>query len=1194
MASSDNNNNRIRNITADSNNVETARVPVRKPQADVDPDMDLDFDFSFRKDETDSIAENTDQSAAGTGMSDTISFSETAASAWLDEFDRATIEMSPIETHIPADSEDPEIEEPVESADLQFDEPNVKAEAIDNSNVVIDKYQFESPENNDDEFDFIYSSQGVVARTENAESPVPDYSEAGDEDDSTFDNTDDSELENTAETFAENNDDSAADNWDFEEPEFNEISDVIESDEIFETPDTVESPNAAMNSDAAETQIEINDEGSDNKEKISSETETANGDSKDDSAAEKSRGLIATGMIKKDPLQAKLYGLHTGQTIATPDGEAGEELRRELAKYGLSKEDARDAAYGSDSKEAELTGFAALGHKIRSFFRKNKDSEEDLVASGDVQTIDVIIHDENKDMAKSTGGSSGGKGSGSGYKSNNKQSGGKSAGKNAAKASSKSSAGKSSGKGKSSGGGSKGYGKQPPKKRSGLVRFARAFCITIITCGLLGCIAGGAYGAYVISHAEPIHPDRIYDTLDVSSHIYDDKENLVDEIYFSENRQISTYEELPDNLKNAFIAVEDKTFWSHRGFNFRRIIGAILERFKGGRISGTSTITQQLARNVFLPEEKSDRNLRRKITEMYYAYEIEEELSKEEILTAYLNTIYLGYGCYGVDTAARTYFGCSVEDLSLEQCAALAALPQAPGAYSLLVTEEGEYTTKLKKDLYANDASESRRNMILGLMQDQGYITSEEREEATKPLADFINPGSASVASKSAFKDYLIETITHDLMEQYDLTEEQATKIIYTKGLNIYSTMDSQAQKAITKQFKNKDNFPGTVKKSKGVQAAMVITKIGTGEIKAMVGSRSASGQMLFNRATNPRQPGSSIKPLTVYAAALQKSYEFQKNGDRFKFVNTGYDKQGTKDWGNYITVSSTVIDEPMTVNGQTWPLNVTRSYSGKNTFKTAIQKSINTCAVKILAQVGISYAMDTLESFGITTAIADSSESHNDLNLAALGLGAMTEGVTPLEMALAYAAFPNGGVVNSPICYTRVDDANGRTLLEAKSETTKVLNPGVAWIMTEVLKSNVTSGIARAAAVSGIQVGGKTGTTDDRYDIWFDGFTANYSAALWIGTDDNVAMDQSSETAAALWSKVMSNVKRAKKGEYKSRPDNVVYGWDGNYYTRGTVPPEPEPEEEEEDKDAKDGKDKAKGGEKTESKDSGSKKTDN
>lgn len=712
--------------------------------------------------------------------------------------------------------------------------------------------------------------------------------------------------------------------------------------------------------------------------------------------------------------------------------------------------------------------------------------------------------------------------------------------------------------------------KKKPARRPKWQRYLLAAVKILLTLFIVGGIAGGAYVAYVIAKAPVIHPDKIYDTLDISTHIYDDKGDLIQDVYFSENREIANYDQFPDNLKNAFIAIEDKTFWEHHGYNITRMFGAVWNSLTGGgEISGTSTITQQLARNVFLPEEKSVRSIKRKIIEMYYAHEIEEQLSKEEILTAYFNTIYLGYGCYGVDTAAKKYFSCDVEDLTLEQCAALAALPQAPGVYALIVTEPDEYTTELGDGLYANDISADRRNIVLDLMAEQGYITQEEADAAKKPAAEFLKPSTENKNAKSAFKDFLLQTVKADLMEQYDLSDERAEDMIYTKGLHIYSTMDSQAQRVIVKEFKKKDGFPDALKKKSNVEAAMVITEVGTGQIKAMAGSRDASGDMLFNRATSPRQPGSSIKPLAVYAPALQKSFEYEAKGEKFKFTDTGYDRQGKNGWGNYITVASLVRDEKMKVNGKTWPQNFSRSYTGNNTFRTAIQQSINTCAVKILAQVGIEYSMDMVKKFGITTLVDDTSNPVNDYNLAALGLGAMTEGVTPLEMSLAYATFPNGGVRNSGICYTKVTDSDGNVLLEGKSTETQVLDEGVAWIMTDVLKKVVSRGIGFPAAVKGEEVGGKTGTTDEAWDIWFDGFTPKYSAALWIGTDDNAPLSTNSEAAAALWGKIMGQVKRAKGGEYKDKPDNITYR-NGDYFTDGTEPPVIVKKKKEEKKDEK------------------------
>ncbi|MBR2675020.1 MAG: transglycosylase domain-containing protein [Mogibacterium sp.] len=685
--------------------------------------------------------------------------------------------------------------------------------------------------------------------------------------------------------------------------------------------------------------------------------------------------------------------------------------------------------------------------------------------------------------------------------------------------------------------------------------FFKAFFVTLFFTGIFICGGIVYYGWTIIQNAPPIEPKSIYEKLEVSSQIYDDKGRLFDEIYYDENRKIIKYEQIPDNLKNAFIAVEDKTFWEHKGFNFRRIFGAIYDALNGGRIGGTSTISQQLARNIFLPESKEDRTIERKLTEMYYAFEIENELSKEEILTAYLNTIYLGYNCYGIDTASRKYFSTEVGELSLEQCAALAALPQAPGEYALLVGDEGEKTVELSKGLYVNDLSEDRRNMVLDLMAEQDMVTQEEADAAKKPAAEFINPGKESAFAQSAFKDYLISRVITDLAAEYELTDEQAESMVYTKGLRIYSTLDTQAQGVITREFKDGENFPDAAGDA-DVEAAMVICENATGQVKAMVGGRSGKGQMLFNRATSPRQPGSSIKPVSVYAPALQKSLEYAAKGKKFPFVKTGYEKQGKKGYGDYITASSKVVDEKMVVKGEVWPLNFSRSYSGKKTLRTALQLSLNTCAVKLLTQVSIEYSMEMMHKFGVTTVIDDYEEAYNDINLAALGLGAMTEGVTPLDMSLAYATFPNGGVRYSPVCYTRVEDSDGNIILEGKTEETRVLDEGVAWIMTDLLRSVVSEGIAGDAKIEGEMPGGKTGTTNDNYDIWFDGFTPNCSASLWIGTDENITMYAESSKAAALWSRIMSQVEIARGGQYKAMPANVVKK-KGEYYTRGTEPKE-------------------------------------
>ena len=332
----------------------------------------------------------------------------------------------------------------------------------------------------------------------------------------------------------------------------------------------------------------------------------------------------------------------------------------------------------------------------------------------------------------------------------------------------------------------------------------------------------------------------------------------------------------------------------------------------------------------------------------------------------------------------------------------------------------------------------------------------------------------------------------------------------------------------------------------------MTIVENSTGYIKAMVGGRKTTGRQLHNRAISPEQPGSSIKPLAVYSAAIQQSAEEAQAGKKHTFVDYKIDKQGAKLWGYYLTAASIVIDEKTTINGKVWPQNAGGAgYSGPQTMRSALQQSINTCAVKILKQVGEEYSADLVEKFGITT--LDREGDVNDQNLAALALGGLSEGVTTLDMASAYTVFPNNGTRKDTTPYTKVVDSKGEVLLDkTETESHEVLDSGVAWIMADMLKSVVTQGIGYPAAISGVQSGGKTGTTDEQKDIWFDGFTPSYSASLWIGVDQNCAGSEMSGPAAALWGKIMNQIDGAKQGSYKSAPSNVIYSG-GEYFISGT-----------------------------------------
>lgn len=795
-----------------------------------------------------------------------------------------------------------------------------------------------------------------------------------------------------------------------------------------------------------------------------------------------------------------------------------------------------------------------------------------------------------------------------------------------------------------------------------------------------------------------IDADNIYTKLAQRSTIYDDRGKEVESIYSEGgNRSNVSYEDLPEDLINAIVSIEDRTFWDHHGFNFVRIMGAIKDSITGGgQISGTSTLTQQLARNVYLAEQKSTRSISRKVLEAYYAVLIEKNLTKEQILEAYLNTVYLGYNCYGVEAASQAYFNKSVKDLDLLECVALASLPQSPDAYALVKSYSAGTADVSKKDVldstdsmtyvYNGEASADRRELTLSNMVDQGYISQSEADKALdqnlkKKMNISVDSGNDF---SSYFMDFAVDQIREDIMEEYGWSEEEADYMIYNGGLKIYTTMNRKAQRIVEKEYDESSNFPsvtGTRKDSDGnllnretgnillydydnyfngknqfvlskneykensdgsitlyegkrlnfydttvngkadvsvefkgmyqeedgrfytiengtlsipqgykekdakgnciisakffedypdfftkkgsrlivdeqnyslkqrvvqPQSAMVITDYKTGGIKAMIGGREVTGRMLTNRATSPRQPGSSIKPLAVYSSALQSSYNAEASGESMNLSSS----DGSS-WGEYITAGSVINDAPMTVNGQTWPKNWYTGYRGRMTLRTAVQQSVNTCAVKTYQQMGPEFPVSQLKKMGITTVVEDGNT--NDLNPAALALGGMTHGISPLEMSAAYGIFPNEGTYTEPVAYTKITNSNDEVLFDKTPATEEVLNEGVAFIMTDILRSVVTNGLGSTASFSGQPVAGKTGTTTDNFDAWFVGFTPQYSAALWIGNDVNIELTEGSASAARLWRTIMSQVCEGMDyGEYPEQPDNVSR-INGEYYTEGT-----------------------------------------
>ena len=845
------------------------------------------------------------------------------------------------------------------------------------------------------------------------------------------------------------------------------------------------------------------------------------------------------------------------------------------------------------------------------------------------------------------------------------------------------------------GGSASGITKRRPVKKESA---GAAILKSIVCLILIGVFAAGIYVGFIFVKAPPINTDDIYSQISQRSIMFDTEGKEIESLYFSNgNRTVIKYKDIPENMVNAVIAIEDHKFWSHNGFNFIRMIGAVKESlFGGGEVAGTSTVTQQLARNVYLAEIKSQRTLSRKITEMYCTIVLEKNLSKEQIMEAYLNTIYLGFNSYGVEAAAESYFSEKASELTLEQCAALAALPQSPDVYALVYSDYYNTQTslpKIKKTstvtyLYNGDMTKDRREFILNNMCESGNITQEERDKAlAKDLKDEIKIGAAADASKTSyFTDYALSQLVDDIQQEYGVSENDAENMVYTKGLKIYTSMDSKIQKIMEEEFADDENFTSisytrtnadnnlisedgvvlayaysnyfdendnftlgsdeytmnsdgsmTIKKAHRLnlyetsaangtdisvefrsmykkeddgkfyfiesgalaipaeyksldddgncivsaqfftdypeffqktdeglvvnddnytlkqmirqpQAAAVIIENKTGQVKGMMGGRGATGKQLYNRAVNPRQPGSSIKPIAVYGPALQMSYEYEKNNKKLSL-----DTSEGSSWGKYVTAGS-VINDSLTKdgNGKVWPKNDDHRYHGPTTVREALQQSLNVCSYKIFQQIdrneGADYCLDMLKKVGVTTL-----DDENDANPAAISLGGLTRGLSPLEETAAYETFVNGGVYKTPIFYTKVMDSNDNVLFEKQPEETQVYDPGVAWIMTDVLNTVVTKGIGRNAYIASQPSAGKTGTTSNMYDIWFSGFTPYYSMALWMGNDINMSVSNYSYKAAGFWAAIMGRVcEDLPRATFGEQPENVTRV-NGEYYVDGT-----------------------------------------
>lgn len=704
------------------------------------------------------------------------------------------------------------------------------------------------------------------------------------------------------------------------------------------------------------------------------------------------------------------------------------------------------------------------------------------------------------------------------------------------------------------------------KKKIGS-RLFKSFVICILLIGIAAVGGVGYLIKSVIDNAPNITPENVKPT-EYTTFVVDQNGNEIDRfIQSGSNRVYKTNEEIPQYLRDAFVAIEDERFYNHNGIDLKGIVraGVVTITSMGKRTEGASTITQQLIKNTVFPDFVNEEGLvekfERKFQEQYLALEIEKQMTKEQILENYMNTINLGQSTLGVQAASMRYFGKDVSELTLSECATIAGITQNPGTYNPITNP---------------DKNRERRTKVLGNMLDQGFITQEEYDQA---MADDVYARIQTVNQEqdsnptSYFIDALAEQVLEDLQKApLNYTEAQAHNALYSGGLKIYATQDAAIQSIVDEEINDASNYPSrvevgvsyalTVTRADGTQdnysgghlkkfglekygdkqgrlfkteeaaqkrieefkasvaqegdlrydenieftpqpqASIVVMDQKTGHVKAISGGRGTKkSSRSLNRATESKQqPGSAFKIVGVYAAAL----------------DAGGQSLGT-----------VTKDEPMTVGKKTFK-NAYRGFKGNVTMRTAIEDSVNISALKTWQNVTPELCMEYIQKLGIDSIVTveegkNRDDKKNDQNLST-ALGGLTDGALNIEMAGAYAAIANGGVYNRPVYYTKIEDHDGNVLIDNSGESKTVLRESTAFLLTSAMEDVITKGTGYQARLSNMAAAGKTGTTTDRWDIWFCGYTPYYTCTVWVGYDDNKELP-SGNYNQKLWKAVMTKI---------------------------------------------------------------------
>lgn len=549
-----------------------------------------------------------------------------------------------------------------------------------------------------------------------------------------------------------------------------------------------------------------------------------------------------------------------------------------------------------------------------------------------------------------------------------------------------------------------------------------------------------------VPHWQRFDEDKLR-VLAQTSRLYDAQGELMTELRGAQNRTLVSLDEVPVYTRQAFLAAEDLRFYTHGGIDVYRIFGALRSNLRSGSLAeGASTITQQLAKLTHLTSEKT---FRRKLEEMAIALQIERTYSKDKILEMYLNTVYFGRGAYGIQAAARAYFGEDAAELTLAQSACLAATIKAPSVYAPHLSPESNRT---------------RRGYVLQTMLENGMIAQDAYDDAASQSVWVL-----AEQEQTQVNSWYADAVISESSELLGLTADE----LITGGYQIYTAYRPELQRIADSLYEDDGLFPADASDGTPIQSAMAVLDVSNGSVLAMIGGRDYAVQRGLNRATQMRrQPGSAIKPLAVYGPALEKGY----------------------------TTASVLLDERTNFNGYT-PRNSGDRYYGRVTIRTALRNSLNTTAVRLLDEIGIDASIEYLNKMGIPT-------ESSDRNLS-LALGSMTYGVTPVELAAAYVPFANGGTYYAPHCVQKIAASDGSVLYEREAGGKRVISEQNAFLMTSLLQSVVTSGTGTRMLAANMPVAGKTGTVDmqgGNRDIWMAAYNPEIAVTVWMGFDQSDA----------------------------------------------------------------------------------------